>query len=41
MNFTWTHMIIIGIVALVLGGAGVAGFAFTRVGLEMKGCLFA
>ena len=32
MNFTWTHMIIIGIVALVLGGAGVAGFAYTRVG---------
>jgi hypothetical protein len=34
MNFTWTHMLIIGTVALVLGGAGIAGFAYTRVGFR-------
>jgi len=39
MNFTWIHMIIVGIVALVLGGAGVAGFAYTRVGFRNEGLL--
>lgn len=39
MNFTWKHMLIFGIVALVLGGAGIAGFAFTRVGFRNEGML--
>jgi len=36
MNFTWTHMILVGIVALVLGGAGVASFAITRTGFRNR-----
>jgi len=36
MNFTWKHMLIIGTVALVLGGAGILGFAYTRSGFKNK-----
>jgi hypothetical protein len=39
MNFTWKHMLIIGIVALVLGAAGIAGFAYTRSGFRNEGML--
>ena len=34
MNFTWTHMIIVGIIALVLGGAGVSSFILVRSGFR-------
>ena len=36
MNFTWTHMIIVGIVALVLGGAGVSTFILARSGFRNR-----
>ncbi len=36
MKFTVTHMFIIGLVALVLGSAGLAGFAFSRVGFRNR-----
>ena len=39
MNFTWKHMLTIGIVALVLGGAGILGFAYTRAGFRNEGML--
>ena len=34
MNFTWKHKILIGILALLLGGAGILGFAYSRVGFR-------
>ena len=39
MNFTWKHMLIIGTIALVLGGAGIASFAYSRVGFRNEGML--
>jgi len=39
MNFTWKYMLLIGIFALVLGGAGIAGFAYSRVGFRNEGML--
>ena len=37
MKFTMVHMIIVGILAIVLGGAGVAGIAYTRLGFRSGG----
>ena len=34
MKFTVTHMFIIGLVALLVGSAGLAGFVFSRVGFR-------
>lgn len=34
MNFTWKHMIIVGIIALVIGGAGVSSFILVRSGFR-------
>lgn len=36
MNFTWKHMLLIGILALVLSGAGIA---YTRTGFRNEGML--
>ena len=34
MNFTWKHIIIVGIIALVIGGGGVSAFILVRSGFR-------